>query len=149
LTTSSFALGQWPDGWWLDALITLNSFKFVGDGTVLFSMQYNKDQVYNETLAGGGPVALTTAAVAHASNGNGNGSIPHPANSSFPTGVYFQKINGSILGSTGVSSMNAFDPSTLDPVELPFQYDDELGAPFLAPTHTQVQSIITIYGQYS
>merc|ERR1711871_14702 len=120
------APGQWPDGWWLDSLITLNSFTFTGDGRVLFNMQWNKDQVYNHTLNKHDRTAAPSAA-----------PIPHPANSSFPTGVYFQKINGSILGSTGVSNMNAFDAETLLPEEMPFRYDDDLGAPFLAPTHTQ------------
>ena len=35
------APGAWPDGWWLDGLITLNAFKFEG-GKVYYSMKWNK-----------------------------------------------------------------------------------------------------------
>ena len=34
------APGYWPDGWWLDGLITLNAFK-IRAGRVLYSMEYH------------------------------------------------------------------------------------------------------------
>mmetsp|Transcript_71064 Transcript_71064/g.219730 ORF Transcript_71064/g.219730 Transcript_71064/m.219730 type:complete len:531 (-) Transcript_71064:114-1706(-) len=123
------APGYWPDGWWLDGLITLNAFHF-SKGAVRFTMQWNKDEAYNRTVAGTPPAAsLPRAPIA--------GGIPHPANSSWPTGVAFRQVQGQVLGSTGVSNVNSFDPETLAPLEMPFVYSDDLGAPFLSPTHEQ------------
>jgi len=123
------APGAWPDGWWLDGLITLNAFRF-RKGGVTYSMQWSKDEVYNRTVAGRAPAApLDRAPVP--------GGIPHPADSSWQTGVAFRRVQGQILGSTGVSSQNSFDFDSLEPLETPFRYSDSLGAPFLAPTHEQ------------
>jgi len=123
------APGYWPDGWWLDGLITLNAFKFA-HGEVSYSMQWNKDEAYNRTVAKTAPAAV----LAH---GPVPGAIPHPANSSWPTGVAFRQVQGQLLGSTGVSNANSFDFDTLAPIEMPFVYDDNLGAPYLSPTHEQ------------
>jgi len=123
------APGHWPDGWWLDGLITLNAFRF-SQGSVSYSMQWSKDEAYNRTVAG-------TAPNPPAPMGPVPGAIPHPANSSWPTGVAFRQVQGQILGSTGISNANSFDAATLQPLEMPFVYSDDLGAPFLAPTHEQ------------
>jgi len=121
--------GAWPDGWWLDGLIMLNAFEFK-DGQVYYSMQWNKDEAYNNTRSKTtGPEPLAEAPVP--------GGIPHPANSSWPTGVAFHQVAGEIVGSTGVSNLNSFDGDSLAPLEMPFEYSDSIGAPYLSPTHEQ------------
>jgi len=121
------APGAWPDGWWLDGLLTIHSFKFEA-GRVFYTMQWNKDDAYNHTVAG-------TPADAPLEKPPVPGGLRHPANSSFPTGVAFRQVDGALVTSTGVSNVNHIDADTLEPIELPFVYDDNLGAPFLAPTH--------------
>jgi len=125
------APGQWPDGWWLDGLITLNGFKF-HQGGVKYTMNYNKDEAYNRSVQSATSPELSEVLLASGAAGR----MPHPPNSSWPTGVAFHQVQGHLVGSTGVSSVNEFDADTLEPVEMPFEYDDELGAPHLAPTHT-------------
>lgn len=122
------APGSWPDGWWLDGLMTLNSFKFEA-GRVLYSMQWNQDHAYNHSARSAPlPPVLDRAPIP--------GAIPHAANSTFPTGVAFREVQGALVSSTGVSNVNRVDPDTLEPIELPFLYDDKFaGGVFLAPTH--------------
>jgi len=110
-------------------LITLNAFHF-SQGSVRYTMQWNKDEAYNRTVAGTQPLPPLD-------KGPVEGAIPHPANSSWPTGVAFRQVQGQVLGSTGVSNHNSFNSKTLAPLEMPFAYSDDLGAPFLAPTHEQ------------
>lgn len=122
------APGQWPDGYWLDGLITLNAFR-IEDGRVTYSMRYCEDDAYNASFSasdGGAP------------SSSSEGTIPHPANSSFPTGVSFRNVNGHLLTNTGVTNSNEVDPVTLAPVAMPFVYDDDLGAPYVGPTHAQI-----------
>ena len=109
------APGQWPDGYWLDGLITLNAFSFPGtsDGKVKYTMQYTKDDAFNGTFV---PPAETTS----------KGTLPHPENSSFPTGVSFRRVNNHLLTTTGVTNSNEVDPHTLRPISMPFRYDDDL-----------------------
>jgi len=121
------APGAWPDGWWLDGLLTIHGFKFE-DGQVFYSMRWSEDEAYNHTVAG-------TPAAKPLDQPEYPGGLRHPHNTSFPTGVAFRKINGALVTSTGVSNVNHIDSDTLASVELPFTYDDDLGAPFLSPTH--------------
>jgi len=121
------APGAWPDGWWLDGLLTIHGFKFEA-GQVYYTMQWNKDQVYNRTVAGKPPLPPLDRP-------EFTGAIPHAANTSFPTGVAFRQIQDSLCTSTGVSSVNHLDWDTLEPVAMPLVYDDDLRAPYLAPTH--------------
>jgi len=124
------APGQWPDGWWLDALVTHNSFKFdATSNSVYYSMRYNMDQSYNQT-------AGHTNSNNPGSTSSEPGTMPHPSNSSWPTGVAYNQVQGKLLTATGVSNQNEIDPDSLAPISLPFIFDDALGAPFLAPTHS-------------
>merc|ERR1719456_1669003 len=93
-------------------------------------MQYNKDEVYNRTLSGSPAIPPLSQAIVP-------GAMPVLPNSSWQTGVAFHQVQGHILGSTGVSNCNSFNGETLNPIEFPFRFDDDLGAPFLAPTHEQ------------
>jgi carotenoid cleavage dioxygenase-like enzyme len=121
------APGYWPDGWWLDGLITLNAFKFSG-GSVSYSMRWNKDDAYNRTVNKVQPPSLPVESAMP-------GALMQPRNASFPTGVAFSQVQGQLIHSTGVSNVNCVDPDTLDPLEMPFVFGDEFDAPFLAPTH--------------
>lgn len=123
------APAAWPDGWWLDGLITLNAFKF-SQGTVTYTMQWNKDDAWKQTLKGEPFLEVLDKP-------NSRGGLLHHLNNSWPTGVAFHKVDGSIVGSTGVSNINSFDPDTLDPKEMPFMYSDDLGGPYFSPTHEQ------------
>ena len=121
------APGQWPDGWWLDGLITLNVFRFSAKG-VHVTMRWNADHVYNHTRSGS-PLPSTSKV-------KYPGALPLAENASFITGVAFHRVDGRLLGSTGTSAVNEIDPHTLAPLAMPFAYNDSLGSPFLAPTHT-------------
>eukprot|EP00930_Biecheleria_cincta_P078701 TRINITY_DN66273_c0_g1_i1.p1 TRINITY_DN66273_c0_g1~~TRINITY_DN66273_c0_g1_i1.p1 ORF type:complete len:531 (-),score=68.34 TRINITY_DN66273_c0_g1_i1:363-1934(-) len=121
------APGAWPDGWWLDGLLTINAFKFEA-GKVFFTMQWNKDEAYNRTVQ-------SKPAAPSLERPPVPGGLRHPANTSWPTGVAFHQVQGNLVSSTGVSNINSIDFDTLEPLELPFAYSDDLGAPFLAPTH--------------
>lgn len=123
------APGAWPDGWWLDGLITLNAFRFES-GRVLYSMRWSQDDTYNSTVAGTRPPQPLTSSLKE-------GAIVHFPNRSWPTGVDFRELQGQVLGSTGVSNVNSIDADTLAPVEMPFEYHDNLSGPYLAPTHAQ------------
>ena len=96
----------------------MNAFKF-RDGKVKYSMQYNKDDAFNGTEV---PSADSV-----------NGTLPHPANSSFPTGVSFRRVGDHLLTNTGVTNSNEVDPDTLRPISMPFRYDDDLGGPYVHP----------------
>jgi carotenoid cleavage dioxygenase-like enzyme len=122
------APGAWPDGWWLDGLITLNAFKFES-GKVFFTMAWNEDEAYNHS-AHGTPLSPILDVAPYP------GAIPHNATASFPTGVAFREIDGHLVCSTGVSNVNRIDPKTLAPVEMPFAFEDDFArGVFLAPTH--------------
>eukprot|EP00931_Biecheleriopsis_adriatica_P006657 TRINITY_DN108025_c0_g1_i1.p1 TRINITY_DN108025_c0_g1~~TRINITY_DN108025_c0_g1_i1.p1 ORF type:complete len:531 (+),score=56.16 TRINITY_DN108025_c0_g1_i1:32-1594(+) len=121
------APGAWPDGWWLDGLMTIHGFKFE-DGQVVYSMQWNKDEAYNHTVQNEKPEPPLEKP-------EYPGGLRHPANTSWPTGVAFRRVQGALVSSTGVSNVNHIDADTLEPTEMPFMYDDDLGAPYLAPTH--------------
>ena len=97
----------------------MNAFKF-RDGKVKYSMQYNKDDAFNGTEV---PSADSV-----------NGTLPHPANSSFPTGVSFRRVGDHLLTNTGVTNSNEVDPDTLRPISMPFHYDDDLGGPYVHPS---------------
>ena len=122
------APGQWPDGWWLDGLITLNVFRFSGKG-VSFAMRWSEDHVFNHTRTGSPLPSFEPKA-------KYPGALPLAENVSFITGVAFHQVDGKLLGTTGTSAVNEIDPHTLAPLAMPFAYKDKLGAPFLAPTHT-------------
>ncbi len=125
------APGQWPDGYWLDGLITLNAFAF-RNGKIHYTMQYNKDDAYNASFSG-----------RHLKNTNG--TLPHFPNSSFPTGVSFRRVGDHLLTNTGVTNSNEVDPHTLGPVSMPFTYDDDLGAPYVGPTHAQIVDDVVLH----
>jgi len=97
-------------------------------------MQYNKDDAFNDTVPTGTNPDTTT-----------KGTIPHPANSSFPTGVSFRRVGDHLLTNTGVTCSNEVDPHTLEPISMPFQYDDDLGAPYVGPTHAQVVDDVVLH----
>jgi len=101
-------------------------------------MQYNKDEAYNKSAAGK-PLEYDRKGPTN------NGTIPHPANSSWPTGVSFRKVDGKLLTTTGVTNSNEVDLETLKPVMLPFVYDDDLGAPYVGPTHATVVDGIVLH----
>jgi len=127
------APGQWPDGWWLDGLITYNGFKFDGKGGLTYSMKWNQDDAYNSYVTGDPPPnPLRPGGV------DAKGTLNHPVNSSWPTGVSFRKVDGALISNTGVTNSNEIDPVTLDPVSMPFVYSDDLGAPYVGPTHGQM-----------
>ena len=97
------APGAWPDGWWLDGLITLNAFKFDGAGGVTFTQDWCRDQVYNASLAAAAaaethadgseakinkakvrmPAGLSVTLAHHATAGATPGTIDHPENTRY------------------------------------------------------------------
>lgn len=121
------ALSSWPDGWWLDGLATVHAFSFES-GAVNYRMRWSEDAEYN--------ASAHHVHAPHPETPTDNGdALPYPPNTTWPTGVAFRREGGVLVVSTGVSNVNQIDPETLAPIQLPFQYHDELGGPYLSPTH--------------
>jgi len=133
------APGAWPDGWWLDGLITLNAFRF-NNGEVNYSMKWSKDTSFNNTVNNHSRFASEVAF-----EKTTPGSIPIPANGSWPTGVAFHQVDGNLIGSSGVSNTNEIDPVTLEPIQMPFVYEDDIGGPFYAPTHSSTVDGVVLH----
>ena len=128
--------GLWQEGnatHWFDGLGIVHSFRFSAGPTVTFSRQFIKSSEYNQSA----PHATINANGSHGEDE----PVPSPykadaAPDDFNTNVLIRRMGGHYLTATGVEPPNEFSPLTLDTLQTPFEFDDNMQLPpGAAPSH--------------
>lgn len=131
--------GIWLQGnatHWFDGLGIVHSFRFSAGPTVTFSRQFIKSSDYNQSA----PHATMNSP--HGEDGRvhslhkANSSHSNAAPDDFNTNVLIRRMGGHYLTATGVEPPNEFSPLTLDTLQTPFEFDDNMQLPLgAAPSH--------------